>query len=163
MNSLDLANTLVEFSFESTMAENLPPAVFLHLSSQAGLYNAVMGLTGRLRLREGRFAETLEGRVEVILPLVARIMADPRHGRIRILAFRSLSERRFQDWQISDSDLGGCETVFGANLRARPARTATTPCKPFSASIHSIGTRTTGSARGAGMPSEADFQATRDG
>jgi hypothetical protein len=141
MNSLDVGNTLVEFSFESTVTPNLPPAVFLHLSRQASLYNSGMGLTGRLRLRQGRFSETLEGRSETILPLAARIIADARHGRIRILAFRSLLERRFEDWQIGDFDLGGREIVFGEGTLARPAGIATTPREPVSASIHRIGVR----------------------
>jgi hypothetical protein len=139
MNYLGGGSDLAEFSFESTAAVDLPAAVFLRMARQASIYNVRMGLTGRLRLQGGRFAQTLEGRCAVILPLAARILADGRHGAIRTTAFRSLAGRRFADWGISGFNLEGTEAALAENLRFMPAR-ATKRREVLSASIHSIGT-----------------------
>ena len=50
--------------------------------------------------------QVVEGRCADVLRLAARILADPRHGAIRILAFRALPARRYAAWTVSGFDLG---------------------------------------------------------
>jgi hypothetical protein len=141
MNERGGSNDLAEFSFESEATAGLPAAVFLRLGRRASLYNVRAGVTGRLRLQDGRFAGLLEGRCSVILPLAARIMADGRHGAIRTTAFGALDARRFADWAVGGFELEGTEAALAENLRFIPAGAAM-GCDGLSASIHGIGTAT---------------------
>ena len=97
MGDLTEARDLLEFSFESTVSD-VPEAALQRLARRSAAFNVRMGLTGRLRLEDGRFIQSLEGRAAVLLPLAGRILADPRHGSIRVTAFGSIGARRFADW-----------------------------------------------------------------
>lgn len=98
MGDLTAARDLLEFSFESTAVPALPEAALQRLARRSAAFNVRMGLTGRLRLEDGRFVQSLEGRAAVLLPLAGRILADPRHDSIRVTAFGSIAARRFADW-----------------------------------------------------------------
>jgi hypothetical protein len=89
---------LLEFSFEST-ASPMPPAALWRLARQSLAFNTAMGLTGRLRFDGRRFVQTVEGNAAIVLPLAGAILADPRHGKIRVTAFGAVAARRFHDWQ----------------------------------------------------------------
>lgn len=135
------ATGLVEFCFESIAATGLPSAVFLRLARQSSLHNARMGLTGRLAFDGERFIAAIEGRCDTVLPLAARVLADPRHRSIRTTAFRTLAMRRYADWSVCGFDLEGTEAAFADNLRPVPA----VPRRrrdAASASIHRLGTGT---------------------
>ena len=111
--------SLVEFSFVSKPCPELPPAVFLRLARQSWSFNTRTGLTGEMRFVEGRFEQVVEGRCSVVLPLAARILADPRHTAISITAFRPLAGRRFAHW-----------TLAGFDLDLRPAAPLPDPAPP---------------------------------
>ena len=89
MRGLGSTADLVGLSLESTAAPGLPAAVFQRLAACTLEINPRLGLTGELRLEDGRFALVLEGRGDLLLPLAARILADRRHARIRVAAVRS--------------------------------------------------------------------------
>jgi hypothetical protein len=114
--------SLVEFSFVSKPCPELPPAVFLRLARQSWSFNTRMGLTGTLRFADGVFAQVLEGRCGIVLPLVARILADPRHAAIRITAFGPLAARRFANWSVTGFDFHDAATAEAeaTNLRFLP-------------------------------------------
>jgi hypothetical protein len=131
---------LVEFCFESTATVDLPPAVFLRLARHSSLYNIVTGLTGRLAFDGLRFAATIEGPCDSVLPLAARILADRRHGDIRTTAFQMLATRRYVDWSVEGFELDGTEAAFAENLR--PVSSAPRRRRVASASIHWLGSRT---------------------
>ncbi|HVL19736.1 MAG TPA: BLUF domain-containing protein [Amaricoccus sp.] len=97
---------LVEFSFVSKVSPDLPTSALLRLARQSWSFNLKMGLTGTLRLVGDTFAEEIEGPCDVVQPLAARILGDPRHGAIRISAFRRLERRRHPGWSTSGFDLG---------------------------------------------------------
>ena len=122
MRKREGAEGLVEFSFESTAAGDVPPAAFLRLARQTSLENSCAGLTGELRFDGVRLVQTVEGPCDVVLPLAARILADRRHGAIRVLAFGTVACRRFQVWSVSGFDLNGTEAAFADNLRVLTAR-----------------------------------------
>ncbi len=118
---------LVEFSFVSKVAAGLPAASLLRLARQSWSFNRRMGLTGELRLLGDGFAEEIEGPCEVVQALAARILADERHGSIRISAFRRLAARRHSGWSTSGFDLAlgmapDCATLASGTIRVlRPA------------------------------------------
>lgn len=91
----------VEFAFSSRVAAGLPEAALLRLAQQAALFNARRGITGTLRLADGRFTQVIEGAGDAMLPLVARILTDRRHGQIEVLSFRPIAARRFADWNCA--------------------------------------------------------------
>lgn len=97
---------LVEFSFVSKVSPDLPTSALLRLARQSWSFNLKSGLTGTLRLIGDTFAEEIEGPCDVVQPLAARILGDPRHGTIRISAFRRLEHRRHLGWSTSGFDLG---------------------------------------------------------
>lgn len=129
---------LVVFSFVSKVRPDLPTSTLLRLARQSWRYNLKMGLTGELSLRGEVFAEEIEGPCDIIQPLAARILADDRHGSIRIQAFRRLAARRHAGWTTTGFDLARMpvdldtigETAIDGNLRVlgmgrTPSRRAT--------------------------------------
>jgi hypothetical protein len=129
MQDVGESGDLIEFAFESQVADDLTPASFARLVRKSWSFNVRTGLTGELRLQDGRFLQIIEGRCATVLELAARILSDPRHGAIRIVAFRALPARRFAAWTVSGFDLGGTPegavNPTPANLRFMPTRVAT--------------------------------------
>lgn len=132
---------LVEFSFESRAVANLPDAVLLRLAHGSSAFNMRKRLTGRLALCDGRFHQSLEGPTDVLLPLAARILADPRHESIRTIAFHAIAARRFPGWAVEGFEFENGGTAFGDNLCFLTARSARRRAS-IPASVHSIGTGT---------------------
>jgi hypothetical protein len=131
---------LVEFSFESVAAVELPPAALLRMARRASAFNARMGVTGRLRLHGGRFVQTIEGRCAVVLELAARILADSRHEAIRTTSFRAIPERSFADWAVSGFSTDAVDVAGVEHLRLLPAVAAARRVA-YTASIYSLGAR----------------------
>lgn len=91
---------LVEFAFVSRVAADLCEAGVLRLARQTWRHNTEAGLTGTMRLEDGEISQVVEGSVEVVLPLASRILADSRHGSIRVLAFGPIAARRYEGWRV---------------------------------------------------------------
>ncbi len=62
--------------------------------------NERSGVSGMLLHREGRFIQFLEGGEGTVRGLVARIAADPRHARVRVLLEDGIQERQFAEWTM---------------------------------------------------------------
>jgi hypothetical protein len=90
---------LIEFSFESRLAL-MDAAALVRLARHAWRSNTARGLTGEMRFAESRVAQVAEGDIDVMLPLAARILSDPRHSDIRVLSFGTIDERRFEGWRV---------------------------------------------------------------
>jgi hypothetical protein len=135
MRGADVSSDLAEFAFESEPAEELAPELLARLVRQCWSSNLRAGLTGELRLEAGRFVQVVEGRCADVLRLAGRILADPRHGAIRVIALRALPARRHAAWSVKGFDLAAAETAAEpapdsaplpapANLRVLQARAA---------------------------------------
>ena len=131
MRRARLNSDLVEFSFQSRAVDDLTPAGASRLARQSWSSNLRAGLTGELRLEGGHFFQVVEGPAGEVLKLAARILTDPRHAAIRVLAFRALPARRHAAWTVSGFDLGLTEITgltgprpLPANLRFFEARAA---------------------------------------
>ncbi|WP_336245489.1 BLUF domain-containing protein [Hymenobacter psoromatis] len=77
----------------------------LHLLRQCRLANERNCITGVLMYGEGQFIQVLEGCPAAVRRLYARIAADPRHGRLEILADGPMRWREFQGWHMSFAPL----------------------------------------------------------
>lgn len=119
MKSLDGSQPLIVFSCGSTVAADLPPVALRRLAQMSWTFNARMGVTGLLRVIDGRFEQVIEGPAEVILRLAARILADPRHEAITIGQFHQCATRRFSGWTAEGFGLEAAPTLFNALGQAR--------------------------------------------
>ena len=119
MRGLAATGDLLEFGLDSAAARGLPPSVFQRLARYTLEANPRRGLTGELRLGDGRFSLDLEGRADLLLPLAARILADPRHGAIEVRAFGRIAARRFPGWRVAGFGLDEAEAGTDA-LRFAP-------------------------------------------
>jgi hypothetical protein len=63
--------------------------------------NAEAGVTGALMFNEQRFVQVLEGRQDAVEETFARIMRDPRHTAITVLARRKEPRQQFAAWSMA--------------------------------------------------------------
>jgi hypothetical protein len=87
--------------------------------------NAKLGLTGMLLYAEGSFFQVLEGQVDVVDALYAKIARDKRHAQVTLVIREPISKRHFDAWTMgfyrtSLADLAGMSGVnnFFGNDRA---------------------------------------------
>ena len=76
--------------------------------------NAESHVTGFLMATPGGFAQVLEGGAGSIAETYGRIMVDPRHGDLRLLAKEPIDGRRFGDWAMAFAERDETtEFIFG--------------------------------------------------
>lgn len=85
----------------STAIADFGEADLLKLLKQAHGFNEWAGITGVLMYGGGRFVQVLEGCPAAVRSLYARIEADPRHGRLEVLADGPLARREHTGWHMS--------------------------------------------------------------
>lgn len=104
---------LVAFAFVSSVDPGLSGHALVRLAGQCWAFNLRHGLTGLMRLEAGRIEQVVEGRASVLVPLAARILADPRHGVISIRSFGGAGIRRHSAWRCLGFEALG---VYGGDL-----------------------------------------------
>ena len=62
------------------------------------------GLTGLLVFHRGRFFQVLEGAYDPLIACYDRILADPRHTDIMLLAKGKAPDRAFARWKMGYAD-----------------------------------------------------------
>ncbi len=123
MRDAEVNETLVEFVFESRVSADLSSYDILALARQTWSFNTRMGVSGEMRLVGGRFLQVIEGPCGIVQALAARILADARHGSIRIEALRRLETRRFAGWSscgFGAETPGPAPAIRAANLHSVP-------------------------------------------
>lgn len=90
---------LVTFAFESHLCA-MDRQSIERLVRQVWRDNVARGLTGEMCLDGTCVKQVVEGHVDVVLPLVARVLSDRRHSGIRITALEALAVRRFACWAV---------------------------------------------------------------
>lgn len=63
--------------------------------------NAAAGISGALISTRTRFAQLIEGPEAAVDDLMARILADPRHERVRVIVRRWVLVRVMHDWRLA--------------------------------------------------------------
>ena len=63
-------------------------------------HNAEAGITGYLLFDDGHFIQAIEGDAAAVEALLARIVADERHGDVEVLAREAIETREFADWAM---------------------------------------------------------------
>ncbi|MGB0496958.1 MAG: BLUF domain-containing protein [Rubricella sp.] len=81
---------------ERTMAE---------IARESNAFNLTHNITGLLIFDDGVFVQVLEGPTVEILQLTARIAADRRNERLRVLWHGNIDKRRFPEWAMGCFDM----------------------------------------------------------
>jgi hypothetical protein len=79
----------------------LEPDLLEEMVAHSKERNAASGITGLLVLSGRRFLQVLEGPVSFVNELLAKIMADPRHSRVELLAYDLVAMPLFFDWSMT--------------------------------------------------------------
>jgi hypothetical protein len=76
--------------------------------------NAERHVTGFLMATPGGFAQILEGEAGAIAETYGRIMVDPRHDEVRLLAQDVVEQRQFAGWAMAFAERDETtEFIFG--------------------------------------------------
>jgi hypothetical protein len=65
------------------------------------VYNAAHHISGMLLYRDGKFMQVLEGEETALWLLYSKILHDPRHTDIVMLADEPLPQRGFAAWSMA--------------------------------------------------------------
>jgi hypothetical protein len=96
--------------------------------------NTLMGITGLLLFKDGKFLQVLEGEERAVQELLSKIERDPRHSQMVESRWETLKERSFSDWSMGFRNLNNIdihapgysmfmnEPLPSAGFRADPSR-----------------------------------------
>ncbi len=63
--------------------------------------NARLQVSGALLYSGAYFVQVLEGSCDAINKVYDRLMRDPRHHTLRLISYRRIQARRFEDWRMA--------------------------------------------------------------
>ncbi len=92
--------------YQSVATPLLTPAALLDILLTARRFNSAVRLTGLLLADDGRVLQFLEGREPVVTALYGRIVRDPRHTAVTLLAAGPAQVREFPDWAMGFLPIG---------------------------------------------------------
>jgi hypothetical protein len=87
-----------ELIYVSEAQGNLAPDEIFQIIEQSARNNPSAGITGFLIYRGGRFLQLVEGELNALDALLAKLRLDPRHHSLQVLATRPIAERSFPRW-----------------------------------------------------------------
>lgn len=96
---------LVRLLYASRSAAALTEPVVQSILEQSRRHNPARGITGILCTSGSTFVQVLEGSRDEVCELYNRLVGDPRHVELRILAFQEIAERRFAGWTMGEVDV----------------------------------------------------------
>ncbi|MBX9886208.1 MAG: BLUF domain-containing protein [Novosphingobium sp.] len=74
------------------------------ICDRSGDRNARLGVSSVLTLHRGRFAQVIEGPEAAVRAVLRRIVGDPRHHSLTVLADEPLAARRYGNWAMGYRD-----------------------------------------------------------
>jgi hypothetical protein len=74
------------------------------ICAHSGERNAQIGISSVATIHRGKFAQVLEGPESAVRMLLKRIMGDPRHHSIMVLADGPIVARRYAHWSMAYRD-----------------------------------------------------------
>jgi hypothetical protein len=75
--------------------------VTANILAECAAYNAEHGITGVLCQGQGLYLQVLEGERADVNRLYKRILNDPRHHDVQLLAFEEITQRRYPNWSMA--------------------------------------------------------------
>ena len=101
--------SLSQFFYVSVRTVPHDLAAVQHILQISRRNNRQLDVTGCLLIAGPLFAQVVEGRREVVEPLVERIGKDPRHHSVHVLVERQTSTRQYGEWSMGYFDDPGQE------------------------------------------------------
>jgi hypothetical protein len=98
---------LVRLLYASRAVPGLDAEELQALLRQCRTNNPPHGITGVLCFASGIFLQALEGSRTEVNRLYNRIVADPRHTDVELLAYQEIDERRFAGWAMGQVHMSG--------------------------------------------------------
>ena len=89
---------LVRVIYISDATTKVVDSELAELIARASGNNETLGITGLLIYSGGHFLQVLEGETLRLNSLFSRIVADPRHTKVRQLLSKPTESRLFPDW-----------------------------------------------------------------
>ena len=83
--------------------------------------NQAAGLTGMLLLHRGHFLQALEGAEEAIGQAYEKILQDPRHEAVRLIALTPAYRREFGDFSMCARRVSAADDAMLEDLERRAA------------------------------------------
>jgi hypothetical protein len=96
---------LVRLMYVSRAVPALDHDELLAIVRRSRADNPGLGITGVLCYSGGIFLQVLEGGRSAVNRLYQRIVADPRHTQVELLAYEEIAERRFAGWAMGQVEL----------------------------------------------------------
>lgn len=75
-------------------------AVIDDICAGAQVRNVELDITGILTVKDGRFAQVIEGQERALRRLMVRIKRDLRHHSVTVIADGPIEMRRYRDWRM---------------------------------------------------------------
>ena len=88
-----------------TSWDDLTNEILVDLANKSAKNNRAKELSGLLVLSGETFLQVLEGPSEAVNDLYAKIIAYPRHTKLRLLSFEPIASRQFSEWSMHVVDL----------------------------------------------------------
>jgi len=92
---------LHQILYSSRARDGLEPADIESILQSARPTNSQAGITGVLIYSDGVFFQLIEGEEALLDPLMRRIVADDRHGDVKVFRREPIFERNFGAWQMA--------------------------------------------------------------
>jgi Sensors of blue-light using FAD len=92
--------SLVRITYTSVAADGFQVADLRDIVAKSQRNNRRDGITGFLIYSAPHFTQCLEGEESAVKATMRRIVADPRHADVRLLASRRLDARELTDWSM---------------------------------------------------------------
>ena len=86
--------------YKSRAVRDFSEGELLALLTGARRRNHVVDVTGMLIYTGRSFLQMLEGEATAVQKVLTRIIADPRHVKVRILMDAEIEQRLFDDWAM---------------------------------------------------------------
>lgn len=102
---------LLRVTYTSTVTRLLSVSELVDLIEQIRPKNERLGVTGLLLYSGGNVIQTLEGDPLHVEPLLAAILADPRHSDVRVVERLTAEDRIFASWSMAFRNVSAREVA----------------------------------------------------
>jgi hypothetical protein len=121
---------LIQLIYVSSATHELDAGDIQTILDSSVRHNELQGVTGLLLYSDGNFIQVLEGEEEAVDETMSRILDDPRHKDINIIARIPKVEREFGQWSMGFRRISASEVTsnpayapfFGREFSARKIR-----------------------------------------
>jgi len=103
---------LVRLMYASRATEGTSPDELAAILRKSKVNNPALGVTGVLCFSAGVFLQVLEGGRLAVNRLYNRIVTDPRHGDVVLLAYEEIDQRSFAGWSMGQVNLSRLNTAL---------------------------------------------------